>query len=76
MKYSAKFFRIDQKEITSDYLIDCVEQAKKFIVDSGISWEKVTIINNETNQVVDRLEYMKDMFSNGCQWKMSSLDQF
>jgi len=69
MMYCAKLFKSDKKFFSED-LIQVVEDVKHYLIDSDVDWEIVTVLNTSSHEVVDRMEFKRDMFSNKCNFKM------
>ena len=66
--YLAKF-RYSDEVLRIDGLINCIEAAKKFVVESGVGYDTVTIFNEDSEKPVYKFTYRKDMFSNKVYWK-------
>ena len=69
MMYCANLFKSDKKFFSED-LIQVVEDVKHYLINSDVDWEIVTVLNNVSHEVVDRMEFKRDMFSNKCNFKM------
>ena len=73
--YCAKLFK-SEKNFYSEDLIQVVEDVKHYLINSNIEWEIVTILNAESHEVVDRMEFTRDMYSNKCHFKMGGWSSY
>ena len=72
MKYFTKSLNHPDLSFYSDSLVDLMEQVKHYYIThvEQLEWDQITFVNSETKEVVDRLKYSRDLFSNGTHFRM------
>lgn len=71
-KYKARF-SYTAEELFSDDLILLVEEVKRKLIAGSYHMEIVTIYNQETHEVIDRMEFSRGLFSNDTNFKMRGI---
>lgn len=66
--FNIKFSNNDKMFSLIDGLINAIEKAKKFVIDSNVEWETVSIYDSYNDELVYKMSFQKDMFSNGGDW--------
>ncbi len=71
--FVAKFFNNKDEELVIDGLIDCIEAAKRSTVESNFLWEVISIFDTD-DKLVAKIDFKRDMFSNGYKFKMLEIN--